>query len=98
MSRLVLQARISVIRSAGWEGIGVGVLVDVKVVEMGRMVIAKVWEGMKGGVGVRICGSGDDEMTGVITGRGIYCLLHAASERTRTVADTILVILFLQSR
>jgi hypothetical protein len=76
----------------------VGVLVDVKVGEMGRMVIAKVWEGMKGGVGVRISGSGDGEMTGVITGRGIYCLLHATNESSRTVEDIILGMFFLQSR
>jgi hypothetical protein len=71
--------------------------VSVKVGVTGRMITVCVGDGMNGGVGERITGSGDGDTTDVIIGRGRSCPLHATNNSTNTAADRRLFMLFLQS-
>ena len=89
--------------------VGVMDTVSVTVAKVGVIVIEGVADGISvedgipvadgtnRGVGERISGNGDGDMTGVLTARGIYSPAHAPSRKiSRDIANT-LVILFLQS-
>jgi hypothetical protein len=78
----------------------VGVIEDVsvRVGETGMMITVDVADGMNRGVGERIAGRGDGEITGVVTDKEIFPGLQVTSNRANAITGNILIILILLPR